>query len=127
MALTMCLINIPNPSDVNVNDVRQRSKRSVDLTDLKGVIKSVIFTFHLYIYIDTAFSEKLIKYQPLHADSSEPVYVFTLVILMYDSLGHVHKLTISGLLGLAGLPKKILTAREEVVFHLKHWNPLLLM
>lgn len=44
------------------------------------------------------------KYQPLLAKISDLGYACKFVALIFGSLGHVHKLTISGL-RLAGLPK----------------------
>ena len=57
------------------------------------------------LYMDIAFCNTLTKYQSLVANINELGYKCRLVILIFGRLGHVPKLTVTGL-RLAGLPKK---------------------
>lgn len=56
-------------------------------------------------YMDLCYSEKMLKYQPLVNALKVCGYNTKLVVLIYGSLGHVHKLCVRGL-QIAGLSKK---------------------
>jgi len=57
------------------------------------------------LYMDIAFLDKLTKYQPIVAKMRDLGYTCKMVVLIFGSLGHVHKLSVSGL-RLAGLSKR---------------------
>merc|ERR1712055_1042771 len=56
------------------------------------------------LYMDTCFTSKLMKYQPLVERIMALGYNCQLIILVFGSLGHVHKLVLRGL-QLGGLQK----------------------
>ena len=84
----VCFSNIPNTLDVVFLD---KGKRQVLILEIRCIFD---------LYMDIAFSDKLMKYQPIRANITELCYVCKLVILIYGS-----KLTLSGL-QLAGQAKK---------------------
>ena len=85
--------NIPNTPDVVFLD---KVKREV-------VVLEVACVYDLYM--DIAFLDKLTKYQPIVAKMRDLGYTCKMVVLIFGSLGHVHKLSVSGL-RLAGLSKR---------------------
>ena len=57
------------------------------------------------LYMDIAFNNKIMKYQPILAKLSELGFQCKLVVLIFCGLGHVHNLVFSGL-RLAGLSSR---------------------
>ena len=85
--------NIPNTPDVVFLD---RASRQVLLLEVGCVYD---------LYMDIAFSDKIMKYQPILSKLSELGYQSKLVVLIFGSLGHVHHLVFTGL-RLAGLSSR---------------------
>ena len=84
--------NIPNTPDVVF----------VDTSHKEVLILEVGCVFDLYM--DQAFQDKHAKYQPLLGIISNLRCRCRFAILIFGSLGHVHKLTMSGL-RIAGMTK----------------------
>ena len=84
--------NIPNTPDIVFVD---KDRREVLIIEIGCVFD---------LYMDIAFYEKITKYQPITSRISDLGYTCKLIGLIFGSLGHVHKLMVSGL-RLAGLPK----------------------
>ena len=84
--------NIPNTPDVVF----------VDTSHKEVLILEVGCVFDLYM--DQAFQDKHAKYQPLLGIITNLGYRCRFAILIFGSLGHVHKLTMSGL-RIAGMTK----------------------
>ena len=57
------------------------------------------------LYMDIAFNDKIMKWQPSLAKLSDLGYQCKLVVLIFGSLGHVHNLVFGGL-RLAGLSSR---------------------
>ena len=86
------LCNIPNTPDiVFINHTR----RSVSIFEIGCAFD---------LYMDTCFNSKIIKYQPLVECITALGYNCQLIVLVFGSLGHVHKLVLRGL-QLGGLQK----------------------
>ena len=84
--------NIPNAPDIIfINEI----SKSV-------VIFEIGCSFDLYM--DTCFTSKLMKYQPLVECIKSLGYNCRFIVLVFGSLGHVHKLVLRGL-QLGGLQK----------------------
>ena len=84
--------NIPNTPDIIfINEI----SKSV-------VIFEIGCSFDLYM--DTCFTSKLMKYQPLVECIKSLGYNCQFIVLVFGSLGHVHKLVLRGL-QLGGLQK----------------------
>ena len=67
----------------------------VDTSHKEVLILEVGCAFDLYM--DQAFQDKYTKYQPLLDIITNMGYRCRFAILIFGSLGHVHKLTVSGL------------------------------
>ena len=77
--------NIPNTADVVFLD---RDRREVLILEIGCVYD---------LYMDMAFNDKIMKYQPIWAKLNDLGYQCKLVVLIFGSLGHVHNLVFSGL------------------------------
>ena len=71
--------NIPNTPDITLVDVSNKELACFDL------------------YTDICFNTKLLKYQPLANSITNLGFNCTLIVLVFGSLGHVHKLVLRGL------------------------------
>ena len=85
--------NIPNTPDVVF----------VDTSHKEVLILEVGCTFDLYM--DLAFRDKYLKYQPLLEVISSLGFKYRYCVLIFGSLGHVYKCTMRGL-NIAGLSKR---------------------
>ena len=95
--------NIPNTPDVVFLD---RDRREVLILEIGCVYD---------LYMDMAFNDKIMKYQPIRAKLSDLGYQSKLVVLIFGSLGHdVHNLVFSGL---RALQQKHKTA-SKVLLHI---------
>ena len=77
--------NIPNTPDITI----------VDVSNKKVTIVELACFFDLYM--DICFNTKLLKYQPLANSITNLGFNCTLIILIFGTLGHVHKLVLRGL------------------------------
>ena len=84
--------NIPNTPDVVFVD---NNRKQVMVLEIGCVYDG---------YMDMTFNDKMTKYQPLLTKITSLRYSCRLIVLIFGSLGHVHRLTMSGL-RLAGLTK----------------------
>lgn len=79
------LNNFPNTLDITILD---QTKRSVMFVEIGC-------SFDLYM--DMCFNSKMLKYQPLISAIEGLGYKCRLVVLVFGSLGNVHKLALRGL------------------------------
>ena len=86
-------LNIPNTPDVVFLDGDRRELLLLEI----GCVHD--------LYMDMAFNDKILKYQPILAKLSDLGYQCKLVVLIFGSLGLVHNLVFSGL-RLAGLSSR---------------------
>lgn len=84
--------NIPNTPDIVM----------VNTSDNSVLIIEVACCFDFYM--DTCYYSKLLKYQPLQERILQLGYQCKLIVLIFGSLGHIHKNVVRGL-QIAGLQK----------------------
>ncbi len=85
--------NIPNTPDI------------VIVNDTLNTVFVIEVGCSFDLYLDTCYLSKLLKYQPLVEAIHQLDYQCKIIILVFGSLGHVHKNVIKGL-QLCGLQKK---------------------
>ena len=76
----------------------------INETDKSVIIIEVGCSYDLYM--DICFTTKMMKYQPLVECVKSLGYTCQLIVLVFGSLGHVHKLVLRGL-QLGGLHKSV--------------------
>lgn len=100
-----------NLNDNNINSLRsvlREYPNTPDIVVIDELSKNILILevgccFDLYM--DLCFSEKMLKYQSLTNALAVCGYRIKLIILIFGSLGHVHRLCVRGL-QIAGLSKK---------------------
>ena len=95
-------------NDNSLESVLKDSPNTPDIVVVDDLLKTIVILevgCCFDMYMDLCFSEKMLKYQPLTHALTVGGYSTKLVVLIYGSLGHVHRLCVRGL-QIAGLNKK---------------------